>query len=209
MKYVVYKTTNLVNSKYYIGVHRTNDPNDDYLGSGKLIKRAIKKYGVSSFKKEILFLFDSVEDAYNKEKELVTLEEINSEICYNLKEGGEGGWGYVNNNPKIRIPKNQKAQRAMMETKFYTTEQYKKNKSNEMLQQYKDGRRQVVPPSFKGKKHSSDTIQKFKEQRQGRGKGKSNSQFGSKWITNGIENKKIKSIDSIPEGWDYGRTCTR
>ncbi len=44
MKYVVYKTTNLVNSKYYIGVHRTNDPNDDYLGSGNLIKRAINTF---------------------------------------------------------------------------------------------------------------------------------------------------------------------
>ncbi len=52
--YVVYKTTNLVNSKFYIGVHKTENPEDDYLGSGKLIKRAIEKYGADSFHKEII-----------------------------------------------------------------------------------------------------------------------------------------------------------
>ena len=52
--YTVYKTVNLVNGKYYIGVHKTDNPYDDYIGSGKLIKRAIKKYGKDSFHKEII-----------------------------------------------------------------------------------------------------------------------------------------------------------
>lgn len=43
--YTVYKTTNIINGKYYIGVHKTTNPNDSYLGSGKAIKEAIKKYG--------------------------------------------------------------------------------------------------------------------------------------------------------------------
>ena len=28
---------------------------------------------------------------------------------------------------------------------------------------------------------------------------------GTMWITNGLKNKKIKSIDIIPEGWYKGR----
>ena len=51
--YMVYKTTNLVNNKYYIGVHATNDLNDGYFGSGKNLKQAIKKYGKEHFKRDI------------------------------------------------------------------------------------------------------------------------------------------------------------
>jgi hypothetical protein len=48
--HTVYRTTNLVNGKFYIGVHKTDDPNDGYLGSGKLIGRAFQKYGFGHIK---------------------------------------------------------------------------------------------------------------------------------------------------------------
>lgn len=65
--FTIYKTTNLCNGKYYIGQHRTNNVNDDYLGSGIILKDAIKKYGKNNFKKEILFIFDNEYDM-NKKK---------------------------------------------------------------------------------------------------------------------------------------------
>ena len=60
--YLVYKTTNLVNGKIYIGQHQTYDLNDGYLGSGILLRRAIEKYGEENFKREILFECSSVEE---------------------------------------------------------------------------------------------------------------------------------------------------
>jgi hypothetical protein len=94
MYYTVYRTTNKVNGKTYIGKHKTTDPYDDYLGSGKLLKRAIEKYGIQNFSKEVLFIFDNETDMNSKEKELVTI----SEDTYNLIEGGQGGFSYVNRN---------------------------------------------------------------------------------------------------------------
>ncbi len=86
--YTVYKTTNLINGTIYIGVHKTNDINDNYIGSGKLLKMAIKKYGRDSFKKEILHIFDNANDAYLKENEIVNELFILNENNYNLVVGG-------------------------------------------------------------------------------------------------------------------------
>lgn len=88
---IVYKTTNLMNNKIYIGVHSTNDIHDNYIGTGKLIKLAIKKYGRNNFKKDILFIFNNPDEAYEKEMELVNEAFIESKDTYNLRIGGMGG----------------------------------------------------------------------------------------------------------------------
>ena len=54
MHYIIYRTTNLINNKYYVGCHQTANINDGYLGSGKHLKHAIKFYGHENFKVEIL-----------------------------------------------------------------------------------------------------------------------------------------------------------
>lgn len=90
-KYYVYKTTNTINGKIYIGVHRTHKPDDWYLGSGVLLKKATKKYGRVAFAKEILFEFDVQDDAYKKESEIVNLEFVSRDDNYNVYVGGYGG----------------------------------------------------------------------------------------------------------------------
>lgn len=89
MPFYVYKTTNLLNGKYYVGVHNKND--DYYLGSGILLNKAIKKYGRISFSKEILKEFKTSKAAYNYEKVIVTDDLVLDKNCYNLALGGKGG----------------------------------------------------------------------------------------------------------------------
>ncbi len=90
--YTIYKITNLVNGKFYIGKHQTDNLNDNYFGSGKYLAKAIAKYGRENFKKEIVFVFNSEDEMNNKEKEIVNENFISSSLNYNAKVGGEGGF---------------------------------------------------------------------------------------------------------------------
>ena len=97
MFYTIYKITNQINGKFYTGSHKTKDLDDSYIGSGKYLIRAQHKYGIENFKKEILFIFNTAEEMYAKEAEIVNEDFLTTENTYNLKVGGFGGWDYVNN----------------------------------------------------------------------------------------------------------------
>lgn len=88
MYHYVYKTINLINNKYYIGVHSTLKLNDGYLGSGQVIKDAIVKYGKSNFKIDILKYFETRELALLYEMEIITQDVISDPNSYNLIPGG-------------------------------------------------------------------------------------------------------------------------
>ena len=112
MKYIVYLTTNLKSkingiNRIYIGVHKTENPEifDGYLACGCYVNQpssymypktpmqyAIKKYGPSAFRREVLFIYDDKESAYKKEAELVTLDFIKQDHVYNACLGGEENW---------------------------------------------------------------------------------------------------------------------
>lgn len=88
---IIYKTTNLINGKIYVGKDKHNNPK--YLGSGKRLKDAIKCYGKENFKKEILEYCTSHEQMGEREK--YWIKELDSIYTngkgYNMTEGGDGG----------------------------------------------------------------------------------------------------------------------
>lgn len=88
MYHYLYKITNAINSKYYIGVHSTNNLDDGYMGSGIAITKAVKKYDTKSFTKEILEFFDTREAALEREASVVTDSLVLDHQCYNLTLGG-------------------------------------------------------------------------------------------------------------------------
>ena len=87
MYHFLYKTTNTVTGKIYIGAHSTTDLNDAYLGSGKQIKDAIKKYGKRVFIREILEHFDTRAESFAREAEIVTEDFIKEFNNYNMCPG--------------------------------------------------------------------------------------------------------------------------
>ena len=91
MKHFLYKTTNIINNKFYYGIHSTDDINDGYIGSGKLLSIAIKKYGRKNFLREIIEFFDTREAALCRENEIITEELLLDENCYNITWGGLAG----------------------------------------------------------------------------------------------------------------------
>lgn len=89
--FYIYRITNLVNGKTYIGQHRYKDLNDDYMGSGVLLLKAQKKYGIENFKKEILvFNIPRDEQANTLEETFIKAEreKVGRENCYNIADGG-------------------------------------------------------------------------------------------------------------------------
>ena len=92
VKYIVYMTTNTVNNKFYIGVHKCIDLSDGYIGSGKILKKAIDKYGKDKFIREVLNVYTTEKEAYEEESRLVneTFIEVNENDSYNLSVGGKG-----------------------------------------------------------------------------------------------------------------------
>lgn len=97
----IYLTTNLINSKKYLGKHSTNNLEDGYIGDGVVrqsrakrksgFQGAVAKYGYENFKREILRFYNSSKEAYRAERLLSKLIDIvNDKNFYNLRYGGEG-----------------------------------------------------------------------------------------------------------------------
>ncbi len=200
MFYVIYKITNQIDGKFYVGSHKTKNLDDEYMGSGKYLKHAQEKYGIENFTKEILFVFDNPNDMYKKESEIVNEDFLTSENTYNLKIGGFGGWDFINKaglNNKV----NQCSLGGLLSPGFSG-----KNHSEQAKQ--KIGEAKLGNKIWVGKTHKDETKQKMSKSHRERKNhfGEKNSQYGTMWITNGIENKKIKKDEKIPKNWRAGRT---
>lgn len=182
MNYTVYQITNLLDGKIYIGKHQTNNLDDGYMGSGKMLVRAIKKHGLENFKKEILFRFAAEEEMNQKEAELVTEEFVKRTDTYNLCVGGKGGFGYINNDPAIRRTDGMLGKTHSPKTRARLAITSKGN-------QHGSGFPSTALYGMLGKKHKEET----KEKMRAKAAGKNNSQYGVKKTAD----QKIKASETM------------
>ena len=214
----IYKVTNLINQKYYIGMHSTNNLEDGYMGSGERITRSIKKYGKENFKFEILEMLPNRDLLKKKEKEIVNQILLEDKLCMNLVYGGGGGFISPEGVKKGRKTTDKILQErygdnflSVIFKNYYKTVTPEKRKIQlEKIKQSKIDSGFDFGGTFRGKTHKDETKKIIGEKNAIHQKGEKNSQFGTCWITNGKETKKIKKIDLYlyPE-WELGRTIKK
>jgi hypothetical protein len=196
--YYAYQITNKLNGRVYIGIHGTNNLNDGYMGSGKVLKKAQKKYGLENFQKDILCYCSSWEELLDKEIELVTSEFVARKDTYNLTEGG------VAPSSEITSKWNKGS--------FFITDgsRYTKVKKNTPIP---EGWWKEANPNSnvnKGKIYITDgKISKHVDPADPipegwyLGVGKDRDKI---FITNGEKNKQIRPGAKVPDGWWRGKT---
>ena len=205
LKYIIYKTTNGINGKIYIGCHQTEDIYDNYMGSGKILNRAIKKYGIENFTKEILECFDNPDDMFSMESKVVNEDFVKRKDTYNLVQGGHGGKEVGELGIKV------------LKEKYgddWNKELYKKAiklwvKSDDPV--IKRQRSIIAGNAFRNKKHTEETKKQMSEsQKKHDRNGSKNIMYGKCWIYN-LEQKISKRIDKndliswTEKGWIKGR----
>lgn len=192
----LYKTTNIITNEYYIGIHSTKNINDGYLGSGKKLRESIKKYGKDNHILEIIEYFNNKEDLFNKEKEIVNKELLKDSLCMNLTIGGLGEWTERAKQGLIR----------KLKEDLVFRERWSKQCSDRLKKTHSKGK--IKYPTYLNINHSEETKKKIGLKSSINQKGKGNSQYGTCWINNGIENKKIRKeelLNFLSNDWIKGR----
>lgn len=172
----VYKITNKLNGKIYIGKRVSEIFDENYWGSGRILKYAIDKYGINNFDREILQWYNSDEDL--NAGEIFWINKLNStdkNIGYNLTEGGTGGNTIkylseeekLNRLEKIRETNNNKSEDEKLKLHIKRSE----NSKRMMAERKANG----IPGNTKGRK----------------------------WYTNGVEDKMLLEC---PIDWWEGRS---
>lgn len=203
--YLVYKLTNLVNNKIYIGCHMTKNLDDNYMGSGKRLGYAKKKYGIENFKKEILSIHETPEEMLAEEARLVNDELLKRDDVYNLVCGGKGSFRgpngeWIGKSNWHKANPTEALKKKMLDPIFRA--KYSNARSIAMKKQL------AISNHWLGKTHSESSKLLMCKVMKGKQSGSKNSQFGSCWITKDLISKKIK-IENLQEflnsGWERGR----
>lgn len=206
MYFTIYKTVNLLDGKYYIGMHQTRNLDDGYIGSGKRLKRAVLKHGIENFRCDIIFVFDNATAMYDKEKELVTEELVKDPNCYNLTVGGWGGNRLLTGCKSWSPDHMGMMGKLGVQTIAADPELQKRiaKRSAEIIKKAHAAGK-IRYDTFTGRRHREDSKQRIKDALRGTRTGSKNTQFGLIWITDGSISKKINGTAPIPEGWRRGR----
>jgi group I intron endonuclease len=153
---VVYITTNLINNKQYIGRDMYNDPM--YLGSGKLLNKAIKKHGRENFKKDILQECTTLDELKIAEEYWIRYyNACTSKEFYNILDSSTGGDSLTNHpdleiiKEKIRNARSKQVINHSDETKKKISDAQKGNKAYWYGKSLPDGSKSKISAALKGK----------------------------------------------------------
>ena len=187
----IYKTTNILNDKFYIGMHSTDNLDDGYMGSGKRLWYSINKHGKDNHKTEILEYLPCRESLRDREEEIINGKLLNEELCMNLACGGRGGFDHINdaqlniygkngaNGQKNFLPWDERKQKMIENGTFDGYIQHKR----EVFAKVSD---------WTGKKHTDETKRKIGKSNSVHQSGEGNSQYGTCWVSNVDKQKCIK-----------------
>lgn len=201
----IYITTNLINNKKYIGKHKSEIFDTKYYGSGILLKKSIKKYGIENFKVEILDVANS-KDELNK-LEIAYIDKfdcVQNKNFYNMSKGGDGGDVVAHLSPKEKemFYKNRPNGMSGKNHSLDSIEKIKKSlkgkfkgipKSETHKKKISDGNKgkHVGKKSgFKGKKHSEETKEKLRNARFGKTSPRKDAILSEETINKMSESKK-------------------
>tara|TARA_R110000868_G_scaffold176916_5_gene415006 strand:+ start:14759 stop:15337 length:579 start_codon:yes stop_codon:yes gene_type:complete len=190
-------------------MHSTNNLEDGYMGSGKRLRRSIRKYGGDNHTKEILAFYDNRELLVEAEIKAITPEMVGDKDCMNLMGGGNGGF-ISDEQQRYRSECAVAARIKKGKDNPEWAERYRINLILATKKRITEGKQPTWGDthSWAGESHSEETKQKISKSMKGLGAGKNNSQYGSCWITKGGSNKKIKKEDlneHLVIGWNKGR----
>lgn len=208
----IYRTTCLATGKFYVGMHSTNDIDDKYLGSGKILGYSRKKYGDQNHKKEIIEMCPSREALKLREKEIVNEEMLANPLNINLKYGGEGGFDHLNSGNLAHRERASGA--ATKRNSSLTGTQLARDISKKAHETRR--RRGVLPfggkrNNFAGMFHTAETKMKMQNSQQLVNRsGENNPMFGKKfaWMNKEGKNKKVNHamVDQfVCDGWIFGQ----
>jgi group I intron endonuclease len=165
--WILYQTTNICNSKIYIGVHKLTNTSGSrqYLGSGKALKTAFAKYGRENFTRITLAEFSCAEEAYLAEAEMVTEKFINRPDTYNMCLGGRGGVGYIKGRiytaeTRAKLSAASKGNKSMLGKK-HTEETKDKIRIANTGKEFSEQRKAKISSANKGRIVSEETKQKL------------------------------------------------
>ena len=213
--FVTYKIICTVTGKYYIGSHKTDNIDDEYMGSGKFIRDSIAMYGIKNHVKEILGVFETRKESLELEHALVKEKKAQEkEKCLNATNGG-CSFDYINitgKNVYKRTPEQKQAQIRLLKKGLETIRWRTENIAGYKEERQKRGTHNLMeyfsshPSPWIGKHHTEKTKLKMHNSNIGKHCGTKNGNFGKYWITNGYTSTMWSdSRGEIPDGYWRGR----
>jgi hypothetical protein len=191
--YIVYKTTNKLDGKIYIGIHKTSGSDfDGYYGSGLLLWKAIDKYGKENFERETLYTVETIEEARNIERLLVDAEFCERVDTYNISIGGTGGNTLAGLSEEEKRSVYEKRKQTSIQNGSYIVTGELLLKKQELM------RRVRTQPQNKGRVHKGQALQNIIE-------AAANRRGKFVWVNDGTRTYLIESSELNTCGLVRGR----